>query len=110
MTKTLNLDALYPERKVLTLCGKTFDVTQMPLSIFLMIQKQARNGGITLQWYQEPLTSWLQSVDPSVTPEWVQKATDDTMVMRTIEKDLFDSVLTDPLPDWISDQTPVVKA
>lgn len=104
MTKTLNLDVLDPEPKILTLGGIPFDVTRMPLSIFLMIQKQAKAGGINLKWYQEPLTIWLQSVDSTVTAEWISKVTDDTRVMRAIEKNLFDSVLTDPLPAWTSDQ------
>jgi hypothetical protein len=105
LTKTLNLDALNPEKAELILGGRTFDVTRMPMKVFLTIQKKFREGGVTTAWYREPLQEWLSINDDAITTEWIEHATEDATVMRAIERNLFDPVIVDPLPVWISDQS-----
>jgi hypothetical protein len=105
MTKRLNLDELVSESKVLTLGGKQFDVTRMPLAIYIMIIDQAKTDqGITLEFYQKALTTWLQSIDTTITSDWVIEKTNDVRMLVSIRDNLF-NVSSDPLPGWTSDDT-----
>lgn len=103
MTKRLNLDTMHPEPKLLTLGGKQFDVTRMPLAIFLDIQKRSEEKPLQLPEYRQILTTWLQKLDPAVTPDWIESVTDDLQLMIAIREQIFNSVFSDPLPNWTSD-------
>lgn len=103
MTQTLNLDALNPEKKLVTLGGKTFDVTRMPVAIFAELQKKALAKALNIQGYLELISDWFTQIDPSITPEWIKEQLNDAKIIRTVQHNLFDKVLLDPLEEFVSD-------
>lgn len=75
------------------------------MAVFLEVQKLSEDRPtIPLADYRGPLTIWLQKEDPSITAEWVNEATDDFRMLVAIRDQVFNGVLADPLPGWISDQ------
>jgi len=82
MEQVLDLDAIYPEKKILKLGGKEIDLTIVPAGISMKVYNltplitKLEKGEIEEEDYEKILAiiiEVLKNADDSITDEWVRK-------------------------------------
>lgn len=89
MAVYLNLDEVQPEKRILTVGKRDFDVTDMPVSVMFFINKttvtrQKEGSGVLYSDYYEALYMWFKSQDETITQTWMDEHITGTMVKQII--------------------------
>jgi len=78
MAKYLNLDDINSEKRLLTVGGKEFDVTEMPIKVMLFlnsrtVERRKENSEVLFSDYFDALHTWFKEQNGDITTAWMEE-------------------------------------
>lgn len=111
MAKYLNLDDITIDKRFITIGGKEFDVSEMPVNVMLFlnartVERRMNGSEVLYSDYHEAFVQWIKSIDESITTDWFNSHINGSK-LKTIVNQVFVPLLVPSPVEFTEPEAPV---